>query len=212
MTQRVTTADDIADQVVALLVESGIHQIPHEHYDSWPADALAFEDEYALVAVWRYDTFSDLETSWLAAQDHVISLLGSALVSSDPKSWDGYLIVVTADVVPLDQAAQLSSIRADTRRLRKLVITGDDVPPQISSTLEVAPAVRRALAPILDLTLPETLHQGDPLDSIMGRTGLAGPEAGTLDVVLDAYRRGRPPVEALYEARQTAAHDDRIHE
>ncbi|MGK0721850.1 hypothetical protein [Leucobacter sp. W1478] len=208
MAKRVTTAEDIVDQAVALLAASEIFQIPREHYSSWPAEALAFEDEYTLVAVWLFDTFEDLEESWLAAQDNVIRLLGSTLISTDPKSWDGYLILVTADTVPQGKAALLSNIRTNTRRLRKLVVTGDDVPPQISSTLEIAPAVRRALAPIVDLTLPDSLNRADPLGSIIERNGLVGREAESLEVFLSAYRRGYPPVEALYEARQAASNDE----
>ncbi len=212
MANRVTAGGDIVDQIVALLSASGIHQIPRKHYASWPPEAMAFEDEYSLVAVWQYDTFDELKDSWLLAQDHVIRLLGSTLVNNDPKSWDGYLVLVTADPVPSGEAALLSAIRTDTRRLRKLVITGDDVPAQIWGTLEVAPAVRRALAPVIDLTLPESLHQKDPLESIVERTGLTSQNAAMLDVLLRAYRHGQPLVETLYDSCLPDSNEDRTNQ
>ena len=109
------------------------------------------------------------------------------------------LILVTLGGVPDELAAELSAIRSDTRRLRKLVLTADDLPSRVFDPLELSPHVRRTLAPILDLDLDTTSGRVDPLATLPSRI------AGTLqfhmhlDVVIAAYEAGESPLEALHE-------------
>src|SRR6478609_5956254 len=143
MTQTVVDNDLLLSELARLFAESDIRQIDRSRYPSWPSDAIAFEDEYAVIAVWAFDSVDSLVNGWGAAQDHVVRLLGTNVMNTDPKSWDGYLVLAAVDGVPEALAAELSNIRSDTRRIRKLVITADDVPSRVSDPLEVTPGVRR---------------------------------------------------------------------
>lgn len=129
-------------------------------------------------------------------------LVGSNVVSTDPKSWDGYLVLVTAERVEPTHAGTLTSIRSNTRRLRKLVVTGDDLPSSIDTPLELAASVRRSLASVLDLTIEQSRSRIDPLETIPDRINLSDEESSDLAVLLGAHKRGIPIVEALFEVRR----------
>jgi hypothetical protein len=198
MTQTVVTNDLLVSELTRLFAESDIKQIDRSRYPSWPATAWAFEDEYAVIAVWAFDSVDSLVNGWGAAQDHVVRLLGTNVIASDPKSWDGYLVLAAVDGVPEGLAAELSSIRSDTRRVRKLVITADDLPRRVSDPLEVTPHVRRTLAPILDLDVDSRLGRSDPLDSLPARLSASFSAAEHLGAVVAAYECGGSLLDELH--------------
>lgn len=196
-----TTNREVIEQMTSMLAASGARQIPRNRYPEWPQSALAYEDEYAIIAIWQFSSFADLSNSWLEAQDEVVRLVGSNVVSTDPKSWDGYLVLVTAEGVAASHSETLTSIRSNTRRLRKLVVTGDDLPTMIGTPLELAAPVRRALAPVLDITIEQSHRRLDPLETIPDRIDLSDEELSDLVVLLDAHKRGIPIVDALFGVR-----------
>lgn len=198
MTQTVVNNELLLSEVTRLFAESNIRQVDRELYQSWPAGAIAFEDEYSVIAVWSFDSVESLVNGWGAAQDHVVRLLGSNVVNTDPKSWDGYLVLAAVDGVPDALAAELSNVRSDTRRVRKLVITADDLPSRITDPLEVTPYVRRALAPILDLAVNSDLGQSDPLDSLPTRLPASLGVAQNLAAVVAAYEAGGSLLDGLH--------------
>lgn len=198
MTQTVVTNDLLVSEIARLFAESDIRQIDRARYPSWPLTAAAFEDEYAVVAVWVFDSVDALVNAWGAAQDHVVRLLGTNVLATDPKSWDGYLVLAAVDGVPEELAAELSSIRSDTRRVRKLIIAAEDLPSRVSDPLEMTPHVRRALAPILDLDLDARLGRLDPLDSLPTRLSAASSDAEHLGAVIAAYESGGSLLDELH--------------
>lgn len=198
MTQTVVNNEILLSEVTRLFAESDIRQVDRELYKSWPASAMAFEDEYSVIAVWPFDSVSSLINGWGAAQDHVVRLLGSNVVNTDPKSWDGYLVLAAVDGIPDGLAAELSNVRSDTRRVRKLVITADDLPSRASDPLEVTPYVRRALAPILDLDVNSDLGRSDPLDTLPRRLPASLDVAEHLAVVVAAYETGGSLLDELH--------------
>ncbi|WP_415976623.1 hypothetical protein [Rhodococcus sp. 077-4] len=205
MTDEVVTNDLVLAEVIRLLAESNIIRVDRRRHPSWPIDSMAFEDEYSVIAVWTFGSVEDLVAGWGAAQDHVVDFLGANVIATDPKSWDGYLILVAMDGVPATLVAELNNVRSDTRRVRKLVLTADDLPTRVSDPLELAPAVRRTLAPILDLDLDTTPGRTDPLLSLRGRLAGTHNHSAHLDVLIAAYEAGESPLEALHR-RLTETH------
>ncbi|MFK4296642.1 hypothetical protein ABH924_001787 [Arthrobacter sp. GAS37] len=199
MTQTVVSNDLLLSELARLFAESDIRQIDRSLYESWPSHAMAFEDEYAVIAVWPFDSVDALVNGWGAAQDHVVRLLGTSVVNTDPKSWDGYLVLAAVDGVPEGLAAELSNIRSDTRRVRKLVVTADDLPSRVSDPLEVTPHIRRALAPILDLDVNSGLGRSDPLDSLPTRLSASLVAAEHLLAVVAAYEAGGSLLDELHD-------------
>lgn len=199
MTDAVVTNELLLPEIARLLAESEIVRVNSARLQSWPTGSMAFEDEYSVIAVWTFESVEELVGGWGAAQDHVVDFLGENVVSTDPKSWDGYLVLVAMDGVPERLVADLSAIRSDTRRVRKLVLTADDLPSRVFDPLELAPQVRRTLAPILDLDLDTTPERSDPLSTLPARVSGALNSDAHLDVVIAAYKAGESPLEALHE-------------
>lgn len=206
MTNILVTGDLIVAEIARLFSESEMRRIEGGRYESWPPRAMAFENEYSIVAVWTFDSVHDLVASWSAAQDQVVRLLGTNVVNTDPKSWDGYLVLAAADRVPERLVADVSSIRSDTRRIRKLVMTADDLPRNVSDLLQITPHVRRALAPVLNLEIDPRLGRSDPLDSLANRLPQEIGARGLVSAVVAAYEAGESPLEALHD-QLTVAHD-----
>lgn len=75
MTQTVVSNDLLLSELARLFAESDIRQIDRSRYESWPSHAMAYEDEYAVIAVWAFDSVDALVNGWGAAQDHVVRLL-----------------------------------------------------------------------------------------------------------------------------------------
>ena len=197
MSESTLSPSAVAEQITYVLLESGARLISRSYYNSWPDRACAYEDEFAVVAIWPYDSFSELADQWLVAQDAMARLVSTNIVSPDPKAWDGYLILCTSDRVPVHLAAELNSIRADTRRLRKLVVTGDDLRDELT---DLGTQVRRAIAPVVRLRIDVADAHTDPLATITDR--LLGTEEfkEDLQTVLNAYARGESTVPALHNA------------
>ncbi|MFF1251769.1 hypothetical protein ACFVYC_04640 [Pseudarthrobacter sp. NPDC058329] len=188
----------LVSQMAYLLSSSGAKLISRSQYESWPETASAYEDKYSIIAIWTYESFSKISDQWIAAQDEVIKLMSSNISSSDPKAWDGYLLLVTNEGIPSGMADRLNEIRTDTRRIRKLVITGDDLPGTAGSELEITQGIRRLLAPVLNVSIERSLMQSDPLTAITDRSEFSHQMESDLMVALGAYRRGLPMVEAIH--------------
>jgi hypothetical protein len=203
--------DDLVSQMAYLLSSSGAKLVSRSRYEHWPEGASAYEDQYSIIAIWPYDSFHDISDQWISAQDDVISLMSSNISSSDPKSWDGYLVLVTTEGIPEGMADRLNEIRSDTRRIRKLVVTGDDLPGTAESELEITQALRRLLAPVVNVSIEKSLMQPDPLATIAGRAALSPQMESDLMIALGAYRRGLPPIEAIHLSERLAARTEGDH-
>lgn len=208
MTDIVVTSDLLISEITRLFTESDVHRIDSSLYNSPEPNTITFEDEYAIITVWAFDSVSALVTEWGAAQDHVVRLLGANIANTDPKSWDGYLVLVAMDGVPEGLVAAIGNIRSDTRRVRKLIITGDDLPTRVSDPLEMTPFIRRALAPILDLQIDSNLGRSDPLKSLPDRLSASLTAASYLSAVISAHEIGVSPLEALHHELTGTSHDE----
>lgn len=149
-----------------------------------------FEDDVSIVGVAQFRSWSTLRDSWLDAQSVLVDLLSERLDRSDPKTWEGYLVLLTLDQ-PSD-SAEVDEVRRDTTRLRKIVATGHD--------LDSVSQVEDALLPVLPLSGGVLRHD---VAGILGRlpallSGKGIDESLTLRVVA-AFENDRPLMEAVAE-------------
>lgn len=157
---------------------------------------LLYEDEHSVVGVSAFETVQDLIASWLDAQDDLSRIMSAVIPSMNSKAWDGYLIAVTGQVPRSTEAADLAAIRSNTRRARKLVITGDDVG---HGSAGIRNGIRRGLAPLLPLELPEETSGADPIAGLPSRISVPGMTAADVAAVIAAYEDGLPPLQALHQ-------------
>ncbi|CAN5532417.1 hypothetical protein BH24ACT24_BH24ACT24_00520 [soil metagenome] len=119
------------------------------------------------------------------------------MTSADPKSWEGYLVLLTPGSASGDEVQSLSSIRYDISRVRKLVATGDEL-KQISD-------VHRTLLPLLPLeAAPTGDGDGSVLDLLPSLLASQGIDAGAVKSIIDAFAAQQPLVESLHEYRSGA--------
>jgi hypothetical protein len=180
-----------------VLTTSGFRRISASVLSSGLTSLSVYEDPYVVVGVRAFDTFQELTSEWLNTQERVIGLLTENITSLDAKSWDGYLFLVTPGVAPSNRSSELNDIRGNTRRLRKLVITGKELVDSAVEAEYVA-SVRRSLAPLLPLEVGSVTDVLDPLQELPSRLG-HGTERDDATVVLEAYLDGRPLVAALHQ-------------
>ena len=127
----------IREEAARLLLEGGFVEAPTVPVDP-TTDIRMFEDALCIVGLVCYSTWSKLEAGWMAAQTAMVTRISEHMSRSDPKSWDGYLALITADEPAKYQS--IHQIKYDTQRLRKLVVSGRDL-----KTF----SVKRSLLPVL---------------------------------------------------------------
>ena len=190
--QELTTTRLIAAASNTLL-SNGYHQVSVSLGEFSDSVARVFEDEYGIVAVLVFETWSDLRNKWPISQDLLVSLMSQHIRKTEAKAWEGYLVLLTPSTPGSDAQLQADQIRYDTLRVRKLVGTGDD--------LQELSSVERVLLPVLPLkTSAGTTREESSLLSILptslARKGI--PEEATRFLVR-AIREGRSLLEALHD-------------
>ncbi len=155
-----------------------------------------FEDAYGIVAVHGFDTWRQLAEQWHLAQGQLVDLISTHLRAPEPKAWEGYLVLLTPGSLPAGDSVMLNDIRNDTTRVRKLVVTGDEL-----STLD---DVRGALLPLLPLSIegPQASPVGllELLPDLLEESGVSG---AVTEVVVSAFVANESMLEQLHEFRTT---------
>jgi hypothetical protein len=184
------TRSAILAMMQALLADNGFRTTRDAYSTSFPKDrTLLAEDDFSVLAIVTYDTWTQLLAEWLDAQAELTSLLNNRLARSAPKGWDGYLVLVCMGSA--QDTTQVSSIEQDTTRVRKLVATAD--------TLRTSGEVAHFLDVFLPIAIPESdLNTIDVLDSL--------PELlkeqiqpDVLREVISAFRNLESPLERLHQ-------------
>lgn len=191
------TSVDLLSVFDYLMLSAGMQRVSTVQTSQWPASSRVYEDRFSIIGCFYYDSFSRLSTHWLDAQDLLVSLMSASLAQGDAKSWDGYLILLTNGSVSRNQALKLTEIRSNTRRVRKIVITGDDL--RAPEGTDILPQLRRNLGPVLPLTIQVQPRPSDPLASLAERLGHNAARSGQVAAILEAYREGRPVLTALHD-------------
>jgi hypothetical protein len=176
-----------------LLLDGGYKQVDAKHADNlWRASTVRlFEDAFGIVAVVVYETWRDLLSRWPDAQAALVDLISRHVSSSDAKAWEGYLALLTPGVA---SHSEVTTIRYDTTRVRKLVATGDE--------LKLLADVERALLPLLPLGDERPVAEQDSalemLPQLLKRRNV--PE-DAVRVIVKAFREQQPLLELLHVYR-----------
>lgn len=189
------TATELLAYASKTLEEHGYRRVNLDLNHDWrTVNARLFEDDYAIVAIVVYETWKDLSSNWADAQALLVELISRYITSYDPKSWEGYLVLLTPSPVGKQDRSEIIRIRYDISRVRKLIATGDEI-----KTLE---DVKQALLPLLPLQVETVEQVGESvlaiLPNLLSKRGL--PEQA-IRVVVDAFLGQRPIVESLHNYR-----------
>jgi hypothetical protein len=154
-----------------------------------PSRSLLAEDDYSVIALVAYDTWSELQAEWADAQAELVTLLAKRLARSAPKAWDGYLVLFCG--APTPDKGGIAAIERDTTRVRKIVATGE--------ALKTTTDISRVLDPFLPLARPGTGAEiPDVLATLPELLKTEVPIAAT-EAVVNAFRAMEPPLERLHE-------------
>lgn len=160
---------------------------------AWDPRHLAqiFEDPYGIVATALYSDWPQLHQFWPDAQGELVEILSEALDRSEPKAWEGYLVLVTPEVVTTEDARALAVIKKDINRLRKLVVTGED--------LDSLSSLNRALLPVLPLEIGDAGASAsgllDALPNLLAES--SGIPSSTTYALIEAFLENEPLMEAV---------------
>lgn len=181
------TAVEVLGAATDVLLGSGFEAGP-ELALAAGAQIRCFEDAVCIVGIVHYRSWPELRESWIEAQSLLVDLLSERLDRSDPKSWEGYLVLLTLDQ-PTDPA-EVDEIRRDTTRLRKVVATGGDM-SEVSH-------VEDALLPVIPL-LDGTFRTGSGsiLDRLPDLLHAKHIDSGLTRQVVDAFEQDRSVMEAI---------------
>lgn len=185
------TATDLVAAASRALTDGGYQQIVGRFKEWDTPTSRLFEDEYNVVGVVVFDTCSELLQSWPDMQESLVKVISQHVGREESKSWDGYLVLLTAAVAP-SALKEIEAVRYNTSRLRKLVATGDD--------LGGATEVERVVRPLLPLTQDGAdLSQESALDLLPKLLADQGISKETTGILVKAFREQLPLLERLHE-------------
>jgi hypothetical protein len=186
------TATQVLGAATELLVANGFASAQEVELDSGQLLRI-FEDQLSVVGLVYFETWRALEDNWVGAQGGLVELMSSGLSRSDPKSWEGYLLLFTPGEPT--EALAVDRIRRDTTRLRKLVTTG--------SELRSIAGVSAALLPVLPLALNNrATESGRILDRLPELLAASGTSRELTQLVVVAFEENRSPMEEIWKWRQ----------
>ena len=184
----VTTLMAAASQV---LEDADFMLVDRSVVGQWKATvARVYEDAYSIVCIAVYETWKDLSFGWTEDQATLVGLISEHFERNEPKTWDGYLVLLTPSVVPTNEHLNAINIQKNTLYLRKLLATGDE--------LRYAEAVRRTLLPLLPLKEYDALQPRNVLDSLPCLLTTHGVEEEVVSVAIAAFRDQRPIVSEIH--------------
>ena len=188
----VLNTTELLAAAVETLVAANYKQADLNTVESWGnANSRLLEDAYCVVGITVYATWEELVAGWPDAQSHLIITMSDYLKNVEAKLWDGYLVLMTPGVPSGSDRDQLEKIRYDTNRLRKLVITGDDV--------NTVSDVQQALLSLLPIE-PEEAHDFEASTLEMLPDLIGGPDipAASVVTVVDAFIAQEPILDRLH--------------
>ena len=156
-------------------------------------EVLVFEDEYSIVGLSFYASWADLETGWERAQAEMVARISQHMRRADPKSWDGYLVLLTLDEAA--RAEAVAQVRHDTRRLRKLVATGRE--------LTAMSAIGDMLLPVLPFRMADLgTERATLIARLPEMLEARGIDSSLAAAALTSFRQNRSPMEGIWSWRK----------
>lgn len=147
-----------------------------------PVDLVLAENAYFVVAVAATHTIQDLIYVQGVAESALTEHLASSAIG--PKKWDAYLVLLTQERSPEDDATtrELYAINYDTARLRRIAHTGVDVTPE---------SVSHALAPfVAPSEVATTDVHADPFAAFMDALEARGVDRDLANRAITAFEQG----------------------
>lgn len=184
-------------QIRGFLTATGAKPLSTDGLGRGPLAGM-FEDPLTVVGYAVYETTDELVRSWLDAQDQMARAISHSDFDLGAKAWDGYLILATSQRSMPDQSVPLASIRTNTKRLRKILVLGEDLALR-SGQQSVESAIARCLAPLAPLELGTGARASDPLTGLSDRLEVPGLDRADIDALVTAYRESRPLIQVLHE-------------
>lgn len=187
------TVSSLMGEIGRLLDDGGYLAIdPPEEGILSSRQARLFEDFFGVVGIVVFETWEALTQTWETAQSELVELISTHFSKGEPKSWDGYLVLITPS--PVREGPSAVRIRYDTTRVRKIVAAGEEL-VQLSDLASI-------LAPLLPLQ-PESIEKDDRgilvrLPQILSERGI--PKEATKALV-DAYAHQEPLMECIDKFR-----------
>lgn len=163
----------------------GFREVDETAFEDWEAALVrVYEDEYCIVCVAIYETWWDLFLQWTFVQAHLSDLISKNIERTDPKVWEGYLVLLTPSVVPTIDREKAISIQRDTRRVRKLFADGGE--------LRRIDDVNRILLPLMPLEERDAQLPQNILDTLPNLLAKHGVDLEVAQVAIAAFRSQRP--------------------
>jgi hypothetical protein len=186
----------ILGEAERILSENGYHvEREREGIELPKGRSLVAEDIYGIIALVIYDTWTDLEENWANTQGAVVDFLSKKLPRTEPKTWEAYLLLITPIPSTDGILHKAEEIRHDVTRLRKLVITGDDL-----KGLNDVERILRPLLPLEELTVD--LGTKDLLDMLPELFSQIDIDRGAAEAIVEAYKNDEPLLERLHRYQQ----------
>ncbi len=138
-----------------------------------------------------YEGWASLRDGWGDDQARLVELISAYMTRSDPKSWEGYLVLLCPASPPAEDIGRLEEIRYDVTRVRKLIAVGEE--------LGELTDVERAILPLLPVLGPTQLEPEssalDLLPELLEEQGIDRTDTGAL---IEAFCEQRPLLEAIH--------------
>ena len=126
---------------------------------------------------------------WPDAQAALVDMVSTRLGKSEPKSWDVYLVLLTAAFADTIDAREVNAIRYDTTRVRKLISTGNE--------LKALEDVRRTLLPLLPVTPVALEPQRDVFELLVDALAARGIDRDDVSRLVLAFSKNEALIPAL---------------
>lgn len=185
------TVTSLVAAAAEVLESAGFKAVSPSITSAWRATATrVYEDAYSVVCVAVYETWTDLSARWVEDQATLVNLISEYFVRSEPKAWDGYLVLLTPSVVRQIDRLNANSIERNTLHLRKLFADGEE--------LQSISDVRRTLLPLLPLEEYDALVPRNVLDTLPRLLGSHGVDEEAAQVAIRAFREQRPIISEIH--------------
>ncbi|SRR6266478_3442808 len=186
------TSTDILAAASEALVLGGYRRIGESVSEKIAGTARIFKDPYSVAQLVVYETWTDLESNWTDAQAVLVELISKYVVSTEPKAWDGYLVLLTPSILPTAAREQAIQIKNNFNRVRKFLATGDE--------LKTTSDVERLLLPLLPLAgdVPRGDQSSRVLDFLPEILSKRGIDRAAVETLVKAFAGHEPLLENLH--------------
>ncbi len=190
-TSSLFTVTNLTAATSKALSDAGFREVSAAASNDWKAAVVrVYEDEYSIVCVAIFETWADLDSYWMLDQANLIDLMSKNIVRADPKSWEGYIVLLTPSIVPSSEREKAILIQRDTRHVRKLFADGGE--------LKEIDDITRLLLPLMPLEEQGPLLSQNILDALPEMLSKHGVDKEIAQVAITAFRAQRPIIPEVH--------------